>query len=208
MIIWWYHEIYPYTCGNSVLILFIFEHSLTHHLLPTKATLHSLGTLCYFATNMTMYACFIMLAIRVVESQDLSWVQKHTHLLMHMTSRIALREIWKIFSTELYHSKYIRILRVYSMSSPSVRKLKSDAWWLTYLQAVRDAYKRQEISNVGLIRGPNNPADGMTKPSNFTPLHNLLRTGKGISQSRPMGFQKFDFKSWTNNRPMHFWYLS
>ncbi len=31
------------------------------------------------------------------------------------------------------------------------------------LQAVRDAYKSHEISNVGFIRGPENPADGMTK---------------------------------------------
>ncbi len=46
------------------------------------------------------------------------------------------------------------------------------------LQAVRDAYKRHEISNVGFIRSPNNPVDGMSKPSKCTPLHNLLRTGK------------------------------
>ncbi len=48
------------------------------------------------------------------------------------------------------------------------------------LQAVRDAYKTHEISNVGFIRGPNNPADGMTKPFKCNPLNNLLRTDKAI----------------------------
>ena len=47
-----------------------------------------------------------------------------------------------------------------------------------HLQAVRDAYKTHGISNVGLIRGPNNPADGMEKPFKFDQLNNLLRTGK------------------------------
>ncbi len=48
------------------------------------------------------------------------------------------------------------------------------------LQAVRDAYKAHEISNVGFIRGPNNLADGMTKPFKCDPLNDLLRTGKEI----------------------------
>lgn len=30
-------------------------------------------------------------------------------------------------------------------------------------QSVRDSYATHEISNVGFIREPNNPADGMTK---------------------------------------------
>ncbi len=44
------------------------------------------------------------------------------------------------------------------------------------VQAVHDTYKSQEISNVDFIRGPNNPANRMTKPSKCTPLHDLLRT--------------------------------
>ncbi len=46
------------------------------------------------------------------------------------------------------------------------------------LQAVRDAYNSHEISNVGFIRGPNNPAEGMTKPLKYDPLNRLLRTGR------------------------------
>ena len=48
------------------------------------------------------------------------------------------------------------------------------------LQGVWDAYKSQDISNFGFIRGPNNPADGMTRPSKGVSLHDLLRTGKAI----------------------------
>ncbi len=55
-----------------------------------------------------------------------------THLLRHTTSHIAPREIWNVFSAELYHSKYIQIRRVYSRSPLSFRKLKSDSSWLTY----------------------------------------------------------------------------
>ena len=50
------------------------------------------------------------------------------------------------------------------------------------LQAVRDAYLCQEISNIGFVRGPNNPADGMTKLGNCEPLIHLLRTGKANFQ--------------------------
>ena len=45
------------------------------------------------------------------------------------------------------------------------------------LQAVRDAYTSHEISNVGFIRGPNNPADGLTKRGKCIALNHLLRTG-------------------------------
>ena len=51
---------------------------------------------------------------------------------------------------------------------------------LSNLQAIRYAYKTHEISNVGFIRSPNNPADGMTKPFKCDPLNNLVRTGKAI----------------------------
>ncbi len=46
------------------------------------------------------------------------------------------------------------------------------------LQAVRDAYAVHDISNVGFIRGPNNPADGLTKNNNFHALYHMLLTGK------------------------------
>ncbi len=46
------------------------------------------------------------------------------------------------------------------------------------LQAVRDAYAVHDISNVRFIRGPNNPADGLTKISKFHALYHLLQTGK------------------------------
>ena len=46
------------------------------------------------------------------------------------------------------------------------------------LQAVRDAYTSHEISNVGFLRAPNNPADGMTKIGPCAALDHLLRTGK------------------------------
>ncbi len=46
------------------------------------------------------------------------------------------------------------------------------------LHPVLDAYKSHEISNIGFIRGPNNLADGMTKPFKCDSLNRLLRTGK------------------------------
>ena len=46
------------------------------------------------------------------------------------------------------------------------------------LQAVRDAYAVHDISNVGFMRGPNNPADGLTKIGKCHALYHLLRTGK------------------------------
>ncbi len=46
------------------------------------------------------------------------------------------------------------------------------------LQVVRDAYQCHEILSIGFVRGPNNPADGMTKLGNCEPLVHLLRTGK------------------------------
>ena len=48
------------------------------------------------------------------------------------------------------------------------------------LQAVRDAYKTHDISNVGFIRGPNNPAYGMAKPFECNPHNNLLHTDRAI----------------------------
>jgi len=50
------------------------------------------------------------------------------------------------------------------------------------LQAVRDAYESHEISNVGFIRGPNNPADGLTKIGKCPPLSHLLQTGRANFQ--------------------------
>lgn len=46
------------------------------------------------------------------------------------------------------------------------------------LQAVRNAYALQEISNVGFIRRPENPADGLTKIALYGPLESLLRFSK------------------------------
>ena len=45
-------------------------------------------------------------------------------------------------------------------------------------QAVSDAYAVHDVSNVGFIRGPNNPADGLTKIGNCHDLYHLIRTGK------------------------------
>lgn len=43
--------------------------------------------------------------------------------------------------------------------------------------AAREAYNNFEISNVGLVAGIDNPADGLTKPKLCKPLYELLRTG-------------------------------
>ena len=45
------------------------------------------------------------------------------------------------------------------------------------LQSVRNAYATHEISNVGFIRGRNNPADGLTKIGKFSAYDHMLRTG-------------------------------
>ena len=44
------------------------------------------------------------------------------------------------------------------------------------LRAIRDAYSYHEICKVGFIRGPNNPADGLTKRGKCIALNHLLRT--------------------------------
>ncbi len=46
------------------------------------------------------------------------------------------------------------------------------------LHAVRDVYAVHEISNIDFIRGPNNPADGLTKIGKCHALYHLLQTGK------------------------------
>lgn len=46
------------------------------------------------------------------------------------------------------------------------------------LQAVRDAYSRHQITNIGHVCGRNNPADEMTKIERCEALNHLLRTGK------------------------------
>jgi len=47
--------------------------------------------------------------------------------------------------------------------------------------AVREAYKRYEISNVGLVRSEHNPADGLTKPQICAALDVTLRTGTDVN---------------------------
>ncbi|GAB0497662.1 hypothetical protein MMPV_010067 [Pyropia vietnamensis] len=42
--------------------------------------------------------------------------------------------------------------------------------------AAREAYNRNEISNVGLVKSANNPADGLTKPGFCQSLDDVLRT--------------------------------
>lgn len=46
------------------------------------------------------------------------------------------------------------------------------------IASAREAYKNFEISNVGLVAGTDNPADGLTKPRVCKPLYDLLRTGQ------------------------------
>ena len=46
------------------------------------------------------------------------------------------------------------------------------------LQSVRNAYENHEISNIGFLRGPNNPADGLTKESKSGALEYFLKSGK------------------------------
>ena len=46
------------------------------------------------------------------------------------------------------------------------------------VQAVKDACQCHEISNIGFVRGTNNPVDGMTKVGNREPVIHLFRTGK------------------------------
>ena len=57
-------------------------------------------------------------------------------------------------------------------SNTSERRLMID------VDAVRTAYLKHEISNFGFLRGPNNPADGLTKPKSCPALIHLMRTGK------------------------------
>ncbi len=54
------------------------------------------------------------------------------------------------------------------------------------ISVVREAYTAQEISNVGFVRSPNNPADGMTKAGKCASLTDLITTGKA----------KFPVESW------------
>ena len=47
--------------------------------------------------------------------------------------------------------------------------------------AAREAYKRYEISNVGLVRSEHNPADGLTKPPICPALDATLCTGRDVN---------------------------
>lgn len=46
------------------------------------------------------------------------------------------------------------------------------------LQSVRDVYACHEITNIGFIRGPKNPADDMIKIGHCAALEYLLQTGR------------------------------
>lgn len=46
------------------------------------------------------------------------------------------------------------------------------------IQAVRNGYDKQEISDIGFVRTQNNPADGFTKTAKCEALNEILRTGK------------------------------
>ncbi len=46
------------------------------------------------------------------------------------------------------------------------------------LQSIRNTYAAYEISKVGFIRGPRNPADGLTKIWNSSILYHMLSNGK------------------------------
>ena len=70
-------------------------------------------------------------------------------------------------------------------SNTSERRLMID------LQAVRDAYQSYEISNVGFLRGPNNPADALTKANKCNALNHLLRTGKANFNIEQWVIRKF-----------------
>ena len=45
------------------------------------------------------------------------------------------------------------------------------------IAAVREAYERYEISNVGLVLSEHNHADALTKPNYSSSLETLLRSG-------------------------------
>lgn len=45
------------------------------------------------------------------------------------------------------------------------------------IQAARESYGKQEISDIGWIRSEDNPADGLTKPTPCRALEHLLHTG-------------------------------
>jgi hypothetical protein len=46
------------------------------------------------------------------------------------------------------------------------------------IHAARQAYRRREIDNIGLIASENNTADALTKLNAHDALENLLRTHK------------------------------
>jgi len=50
-----------------------------------------------------------------------------------------------------------------------------------YVAAAREAYKRYEISNFGLVRSKHNPADGLTKPQICAALDGTLRMGTDVN---------------------------
>ena len=50
------------------------------------------------------------------------------------------------------------------------------------IMAAREAYNRHEISNVGLVSGDSNPADGLTKPEICTQLDDILYMGKDYAK--------------------------
>ena len=45
------------------------------------------------------------------------------------------------------------------------------------IAATREAYNKNEILNVGLVRSEHNPADGLTKPKYCKALDTIIETG-------------------------------
>jgi len=52
---------------------------------------------------------------------------------------------------------------------------------MTDVAAAREAYNRNEMSNVGLVKSEHNVADGLTKPRLCSALDAVLRTGKDVN---------------------------
>lgn len=67
-----------------------------------------------------------------------------------------------------------RLFKTIAKSTTTTEKLL-----MIDIQAAREAYGKQEISDVGWIRSEDNPADGLTKPAPCEALERLLDTGMG-----------------------------
>ncbi len=141
--------------------------------MPT--THHSLGYIIFLAddsdrANLIHYASYRRVVSSVLGAEIYSFADAFDKAfsIKHELESLVQRAV----PLEMFTDSKSLLDVITKCSSTSERRLMID------IQIVRDAYSREEISDVGFIRSDQNPADALTKLSPCRALEDYLTTGR------------------------------